>query len=69
MILVNGALAAYLARGDRVLLTWLPDGEPQRSKTARAVARALLGKQVGDSVRVSVPKGVREFEILDIRFE
>ena len=33
------------------------------------VARALLGKEVGASVTVRVPKGTREFEILDIRFE
>jgi transcription elongation factor GreA len=33
------------------------------------VARALLGKEVGDTVSVRVPKGTREFEILDIRFE
>ena len=41
VILVDGALAAYLARGDRQLLTFLPEAEPQRSKTARAIARAL----------------------------
>jgi transcription elongation factor GreA len=33
------------------------------------VARALLGKGVDDAVRVQVPKGVREFEILEILFE
>jgi len=31
------------------------------------IARALLGKGVGDSVTVSVPKGTRELEILEIR--
>ena len=31
------------------------------------VARALLGKGVGDEVTVRVPKGSRSFEILDIR--
>jgi transcription elongation factor GreA len=31
------------------------------------IARALLGKGAGDSVTVSVPKGTREFEILEIR--
>jgi ATP-dependent Lhr-like helicase len=41
VILVNGALGAYLARGDRMLLTFLPDAEPQRSRTAQAIARAL----------------------------
>jgi ATP-dependent Lhr-like helicase len=44
VILVNGALAAYLARGDRVLLTFLPEAEPDRSKAARAVACALIDR-------------------------
>jgi ATP-dependent Lhr-like helicase len=42
VILVDGALTAYLARGDRQLLTWLPEAEPQRSRAARAVARVLI---------------------------
>ena len=33
------------------------------------VARALLGKRVGDEVTVHVPKGNRSFEVLDIRFD
>ena len=33
------------------------------------VARALLGKRVGDEVTVRVPKGNRSFEVLDIRFD
>jgi transcription elongation factor GreA len=33
------------------------------------VARALLGKEVDDEVKVRVPKGTREFEVLDIRAE
>ena len=32
VILVNGALAAYLVRGDRQLLTFLPEAEPDRSE-------------------------------------
>jgi len=44
VILVNGALAAYLARGDRQLLTYLPETEPDRSKVARAVARVLIAR-------------------------
>ncbi len=31
------------------------------------VARALLGKDVGDAVTVRIPKGTKEFEILEIR--
>lgn len=33
------------------------------------VARALLGKEVDDEVKVRVPKGTREFEVLEIRAE
>jgi ATP-dependent Lhr-like helicase len=44
VILVNGALAAYLARGDRQLLTFLPDAEPDRSKVGRAVAHVLIDR-------------------------
>jgi ATP-dependent Lhr-like helicase len=42
VILLEGTLAAYLARGDRMLLTWLPEAEHLRSRTARAVARVLI---------------------------
>jgi len=41
---VNGSLTAFLARGDRQLLTWLPDAEPDRSRAAQAVAMALFGR-------------------------
>jgi transcription elongation factor GreA len=33
------------------------------------VARALMGKQVDDTVQVRVPKGTREFDILEILIE
>lgn len=33
------------------------------------VARALLGKRVDEVVNVRVPKGMRELEILEIRFD
>jgi len=33
------------------------------------VARAIMGREIDSSVRVEVPKGVRELEILEIRFE
>lgn len=32
------------------------------------IARALIGKSVGDVVEVVAPGGVREFEILDVRY-
>ncbi|RTL52960.1 MAG: transcription elongation factor GreA [Rhodocyclaceae bacterium] len=33
------------------------------------VARALIGKYAGDVVEVQTPGGVREYEILDVRYE
>ena len=44
VILVDGMLAAYLARGDRQLLTWLPEAEPQRSRAGRAVSDVLIDR-------------------------
>jgi ATP-dependent Lhr-like helicase len=42
VVLLNGALVAYLARGDRMLTTFLPVAEPERSKAGRAIARVLI---------------------------
>ena len=33
------------------------------------IARALIGKYAGDVVEVQAPGGVREFEIIDVRYE
>ena len=41
VVLVNGALAAYVPRGVREIVAYLPDDEPARSTTGRALARAL----------------------------
>jgi ATP-dependent Lhr-like helicase len=41
VVLVDGALSAYLWRGGRQLWVWLPEGEPERGRGARAVASAL----------------------------
>jgi ATP-dependent Lhr-like helicase len=41
VVLVDGALAAYLTRGERELRAFLPEEEPARSQTARALAGAL----------------------------
>ena len=42
VILVDGRAAAYLRRGERELLLFLPDVEPLRSRIGREVARMLL---------------------------
>ena len=42
VVLVDGRAAAYLRRGERELLLFLPDAEPLRSRVAREVARMLF---------------------------
>ena len=44
VVLVDGALAAYLARGERQLRTFLPEAEPDRGCIAGEVARALADR-------------------------
>src|SRR4051812_32634439 len=32
------------------------------------IARALIGKHAGDTVQVEAPSGIREYEVLDVRY-
>jgi ATP-dependent Lhr-like helicase len=41
VVLINGALAAYLARGGRTMQVFLPEDEPDRTQVARALAARL----------------------------
>lgn len=41
VVLVDGALAAYVGRGEREVATFLPADEPARSQVAKALARAV----------------------------
>ncbi|MGC4113439.1 MAG: transcription elongation factor GreA [Myxococcales bacterium] len=33
------------------------------------IARAMIGREIGDAVKVQAPGGLREYEISDVRFE
>jgi len=33
------------------------------------LARALIGKEIGEEVQVKLPAGVRQYEVVDVRFE
>jgi ATP-dependent Lhr-like helicase len=41
VVLVDGALAAWMGRGEKEIVTMLPGDEPGRSRVAQALARAL----------------------------
>jgi len=45
------------------------DAKLSRISVTSPVARALMNKEVGDEVKVKVPKGTRELEVLEIRFD
>jgi ATP-dependent helicase Lhr and Lhr-like helicase len=51
VILVNGALAAYVGRGEKQIALFLPEDEPSRSAVARAVANALASLVRGGARR------------------
>jgi len=45
------------------------DAKQGRISVTSPVARAFVGREVGDEITVKVPKGTREFEILEIRYD
>jgi len=45
------------------------DAKQGRISVTSPVARALMAKEPGDEVTVKVPKGTREFEVLEVRFD
>jgi transcription elongation factor GreA len=72
---VFGATVVLLDQESDKEVTYRIVGEPEADLKKRwisitsPVARALVGKQVGDTVTVQSPGGAREYEIEDIRFE
>jgi transcription elongation factor GreA len=44
------------------------DASAGRISISSPVARAMIGKDIGDSFEVAAPGGARGFEILDVRF-
>lgn len=61
-----------LDSGDRVVYQIVGDVEADiranRISVSSPVARALIGKSEGDVVSVQAPSGVREYEVLSVRY-
>jgi len=59
--------------GEEVTYTIVGEDEADISRgllsVTSPIARAIMGKEIDASVQVQVPKGTREFEILEIRLE
>ncbi|MGE5385144.1 MAG: transcription elongation factor GreA [Betaproteobacteria bacterium] len=45
------------------------DVKASKLSVGSPLARALIGKYAGDIVQVQAPGGIREYEILDVRYE
>lgn len=59
--------------GDKVVYAIVGEQEADIKKglisISAPVARALIGREVGDTVTVRTPKGQREYEILEVSFK
>jgi transcription elongation factor GreA len=59
--------------GDQVVYAIVGEQEADIKKglisISASVARALIGREVGDTVTVRTPKGQREYEILEVSFK
>ena len=62
-----------LITGDKVTYQIVGDDEADikvgKISVSSPIARALIGKYAGDVAEVQAPGGLREYEILDIRYE
>lgn len=45
------------------------DAKNDRISVTSPIARALIGKRLGDEISVDTPGGERNYEIIDVRFE
>ena len=72
---VFGATVTLFAADSAERITYQIVGSDEADITAGKIsidsplARALIGKEEGDEVRVKTPKGVRCFEIVEARYE
>ena len=61
--------------GDGESATWQIVGEDEadikagRISVSSPIARALIGKEAGETVEVQTPGGLKRYEILDVRYE
>ena len=61
--------------GDGESATWQIVGEDEadikqgRISVSSPIARALIGKEAGESVDVQTPGGLKRYEILDVRYQ
>jgi transcription elongation factor GreA len=61
--------------GDGESASWQIVGEDEadikagRISVSSPIARALIGKEAGESVEVQTPGGIKRYEILDVRYE
>jgi transcription elongation factor GreA len=60
----NGAKVVY-----RIVGEYEADIKKSLISVSSPIARAMIGREVGDAVKVQAPGGAREYEITGVRFE
>jgi len=71
---VFGATLDLLEEGSQKEVTYQIVGDDEadiaqgKISISSPIARALIGKESGDVVEVKVPDGIRQYEILDVRY-
>jgi transcription elongation factor GreA len=60
----NGETAAWQIVGEDEA-----DIKESRISVSSPIARALIGKEPGETVEVQTPGGVKRYEIVDVRYE
>ena len=62
-----------LGSGDKVTYQIVGDDEAdiktRKISVSSPMSRALIGKYAGDVAEVQAPSGIREYEVLDVRYE
>jgi transcription elongation factor GreB len=54
-----------------ISIVGMDEVDPARGRVSwiSPIAKALLGKQPGDRVRLATPGGIEDIEVLDVRYE
>jgi transcription elongation GreA/GreB family factor len=72
---VFGATVTLLRYGSEDEITYKIVGEDEadiklgKISCTSPVGKALIGHKLDDSVKIKVPSGVKEYEIIDIKYE
>lgn len=72
VVFASTVMLEDLSSGDKVTYQIVGDDEADlklsKISISSPIARALIGKYAGDAVEVQAPAGLREYEIIDVKY-